>query len=179
MSYTELFRVEKNGDVASQAEFRNAHGGAMFVWDMLCGAYRVEGPMFKLREGETDRYSNLWALAADKPEIFRPWEWNTLVSTYDNVVVTELQILAASFDLFAQIYDDGSRVCSLGAQADALRNLLKTDARGAAWNQTSVNCDYIWRIWDEDEDEERIYNIDSASDHWVAALKALDGGGAR
>lgn len=174
MSYTELFGVQKNGDVIPIAKYKNAHGGAAFVWTSLAKKYEIDGPLIAFRPGERSRWENLWDWAKANPDRLRAWEWNTLLSTYDNVVVTDLDLLADSLVRFEDALANGIHVCHLALQARELRLLAAEGYRGAAWNQTSVNADYIWCIYDEVTDEQRSYNIDRADQHWIAELRPLE-----
>jgi len=142
----------------------------MFVWDAI-GNARVPGYAFH-NEAKT---KELWLLH-DSDDL--PWyERNCLLSTYDKVIVGAegFPLLAMSFDALVAKYSAGDRVCSLPAQAEAIRN-LPADVLGVCWNQTSVTEPFWWiesrcpTCGEFDDGEGRTYNVDQDEGHWFATL---------
>jgi hypothetical protein len=172
MSYTEMYVAFEDGDFHLESEFKNAHGGAMFVWDVLIDKYKVPGEKYSFGN-EEDAFKNLWNLP---DETFRAWEHNTLKSTYDNVCVLRehMLVLADSLDMFEEALKPPNRVCSLKDQARAIREHHKNGARALAWNQTSVCGDPLWRgEYDEESEEYTPFNLDTGEGHWSFEPKAL------
>jgi hypothetical protein len=172
MSYTELYVAYEDGDLTCEYEFKNSHGGAMFIWNALINKYGIEGPTYAFHEGEKDRYQRLWDFARDNPTKLRPWELNALLSTYDNVTVVreDMLALADSLDRFKDAHDSGKYVCSLAEQATAIREAHKKGAHVIAWNQTSVNGDAWLGEYNEETDDYDSYNIHKNDDHWKADI---------
>lgn len=174
MSRTELY-IAYDNTFEECEEFRNSHGGAMFIWNRLIEKFEIPGP-FSEYAGQKNRYSNLWQFCRDNPDKFLPWEWNALQSTYDNVVVMRehMLVVADSLYKFAEEYDTGVYACNLRGQSKAIRNHYEGGAKAITWNQTSVNCN-PWEDYDEENDEYTPYDFTCENPrHWVLEAKAIE-----
>jgi hypothetical protein len=206
MSCTTLYAVwpHSGGTFEEVGEYRNSYGSAIFVWSALFKAYRQhiigrqalagEFPGCPGAIGHFDTYPLLWKYAAGKfddlPELpsydprpqdtgFRPWETNTLLSTYDNAVLPRngMLVMAQSFERFAYIYhagDQRTHVCSLREQAATLREIYERGAVAAAWCQTSTSDFWGSGTYDEETEEHTPYSIETGKDHWMIEVLELD-----
>ena len=80
MSRTELYIIDKKGNIVFFEEFGNSHRGAALLWSNLCKRY-LDDEYYWLNK-ESDK---LWQLDADKriPRELRI----LLVSTYDHMII--------------------------------------------------------------------------------------------
>ena len=167
-----MFVAFEDGEFHLESEFQNSWGGAMFIWNTLIDKHKVPGAKHPWGD-EGDAYKNLWKLPQ---ETFKPWEWNALNSTYDNVVVTRehMLVIAESLEMFEEAHGSPNRVCSLKAQAKAIREHHKAGAIAIAWNQTSVCGDpFCGSKYDEETDTYIPYNIKTGDNHWEFEAVAL------
>lgn len=159
MSYTELYKVCKDGHVESYAEFRNSHRGASLVWMQMSRRYLGRDANLLNMEPVWDLWRNQSVPLADRI---------VMASTFDNVMVrrTEFKRLCDAIAEYCQRIDGGT----LPEQAQAITQLLDDDdCIAVCWNQTSVNADGTWWVYDDDEDDDddgRAYNINADHDHW-------------
>ncbi|WP_116787651.1 hypothetical protein [Flavobacterium psychrotrophum] len=175
MSYTEIFKFNKDGEAECFAEIKNSHRGAMAIWNRMDVKYLPPlpqpgwlpfgGRLYRMADFlNKNSHQEIWDLFRD-PNVSEV-DRIVLGSTFDNVVVYshDFTRLISAFKAF-----DGET--SLKDQADAIMKLIETekDIIAIAWNQTSVNDD----IWispdpdDRDEDENRRpYNILKHTGHW-------------
>ena len=166
MSYTEIYGIKNNGEVAFVNETKNAWRGAMHVWNRLCEKYEIKGAMF-------GGFQELWKMA--NTGALADFENTVLKSTFDNVVVKkeEIPMLLEAF----REYDKHFPESSLVEQAEIIENEILNDDEfmGVCWNQTSVNRN-PWLIEtepteddeeeEEDDSESAPYNILSGEKHW-------------
>ena len=177
MSYTEIYKFNKNGNAEAIGEIRNAFRGAMAVWSSLEKKYLPEfipewAKSFPAEPGKT--YSRISSMnQEDMKEIWgivkHPDITDThkiaMNSTFDNVVVKRenLERLLVAFREF-------EFETSLKEQADLIEAALKDDPEllGIAWNQTSV-CGDTWDNiggYDEETEEPIPYNLLKEEKHW-------------
>ncbi len=170
MSYTEIYKFNKEGQAEMIGEVKNAFRGAMAVWTILEKKYLpkyVPSWAFDLdkeysRMGTFDRggAAQIWNLVDDSR--LSEAEKIVLSSTFDNVVVMVADIpkLVAAFRAF-----EGDT--SLAEQADLIEGA--TDLIAIAWNQTSVNGD-AWQsdtsVIEDDDEFYPPYNILKENKHW-------------
>jgi hypothetical protein len=162
MSETEIYMVNLEGDVHHHIGIRNSWHGAMNVWNELARAY-FGWENFPLINYEGRDGQQVWDLYKDEkvPLNIRI----VLMSTFDKVMVKRenLERLATAMEEFASQYLSGS----LMVQARILRELAEDEnCLAVCWNQTSVSYP-PWYIWDDDDDEkDRVYNINTDKIHW-------------
>lgn len=173
MSYTEIFKINKAGDIKGYADIRNAHRGAMAVWHRLDKKYLPPYvPEYaKIFGSPGEEYSRAFALSSENA-IQEIWDLQNnpeisltdliaLYSTFDKMIV-----LKADFPQLLRAFREFDSECSLPEQADVIEALMSdNDCIGVAWNQTSVCCD-TWRNYIEEKEEYAPYNIFKQSDHF-------------
>lgn len=177
MSYTELFKFNKEGNAEWFAETKNAHRGAMAVWHRMEDKYLPEivplwasKSMIAERKEKGERFyrfspsemKEVWALL--KQDNVSTEDKIVLGSTFDNVIVVRENLL----DLI-KLFNSFDGQTSLKEQAKEIENLLETDSEFIAigWNQTSVNGDTWANAGGYDEDDEPIpYNVLTGDKHW-------------
>lgn len=168
MSCTEMYVVDDKGDVLAADEARNAHRGAMWIWNVLWRKYLLESC-------DPDKeYERLWALAKnpDVPLLDRV----ALASTFDNVMIP-----AEHMELVAQALEQvepGTE--NLQKQAAELRKAKAEGYQAFCWNQTSVNSS-PWSVQEECPEcgcdcmgDFRPYNIHKDLGHWFFKLEPGD-----
>ena len=171
MSYTELYRVDKSGDVKPYAEFGNSHHGGMFIWTAFA-IHWLGMKMFPLFD-ELQKQQRVWDLWKDSR--LSRGEKLILFSTFDGQIIPRemLDELAGAMVAFELRFADANHGSHLGRQAMRLRELARDeDCFGAAWNQTSVNAD-PWPYEDEEgtqDSDARCYNINTGSEHWKHSI---------
>ena len=137
MSYTELFGFDQNGDAYSMAEIKNAFRGAMMVWEYLENKYLPFVDFTRILSGKREEQQKVWDLSKD--DRLSRQEKIVLLSTFDNVVVKQ-----ANFkELIRAFLEFPGEKTSLKEQAEIIK---QSDCIAVAWNQTSVNCDYLWSV---------------------------------
>ena len=169
MSYTELYKIDKNEDVHLYKEYQNSHLGAMFLWRILIEEYFPKVKYYwELLNG--DEQYKFWDL--HKRDDFPKYLGKVLQSTYDNVVIERCDLIQLSkdFNEFALKYDKDNN-SHFSKYSEDLNKMLEEDKDffGICWNQTSINGN-PWTVYEENEDEEsekygeviedRCYNID-------------------
>lgn len=162
MSYMVVHKVPPDGEIETIGEFKNSWLGAMLIWNTLSkrylgldGAPIMGGPALQ----------RLWDLAGDRAVPFQI----RLVhgSTMDKVMVRRenLERLADAMDFFAEtLCPDNSG--HLRPHAELLREAAKDETLLAVcWTQTSVS-DGVWKVWVEEEEESRWYDLARDEGHW-------------
>lgn len=194
MSHTTIYAVRKPEDgFESEAEFRNSHGSATFVWNALLRRYKdgiLKGKPLLGDNGNWgrgvsvfDAWSEVWKYD-QAGGYLEPWERNVLRSTYDNAVLMRdsFLMMADAMDHFEAAHHSGElaeHACTLHKQAECLRKLhVAGDVVAVAWCQTSVG--EFWgeghRDMEADEDEDGDlpwvpYRIDQDSQHFVIEVQ--------
>lgn len=163
MSSLTLYYVAANGDVVSYREYRNAHGGAMYIWRKLSKVYlRSEYAMMSNNGNE------LWNLVDDaRVQVF---EKNALVSTFDRHIFKSehLTNIAGAWRAFVAAYPPDKEICYLLDMATALDEVYAEhpDLRGVCVQWTSCAEDF-WIVSNEDGTI-RPYNINRDNNHvWL------------
>lgn len=145
MSYTEIFKFDKNGNSESVADIKNSYRGCMAVWDFLGKKYLdVGASIFDLSVME-----RIWNLMDD-----------------ERVSVNERIVMATTLDKCLVKKEDFSNVItafrefegqtSLSEQADVLEELLEDDdCIAVGWHQNSISCE----MWFN-------YNCLEQKEHW-------------
>ncbi len=181
MSYTEIYKFKKNGEAEFLDETKIAFRGAMMVWMKLEEKYlpSLSPPLWASTEEEKSRYHSrtskmmfgnegphpmqpIWDLGRD--EKVDKHERIVMLTTFDNV-------LARKEDLpqIIEAFNSLDFESTLPEQAEILKTVLDDDdCIAIGWNQTSV-CGDTWINYggyDEENDEEIPYNINTGERHW-------------
>ena len=187
MSYTEIYKFDKNGDASFLGQTENAWRGAMAIWRILKRKYLA--PLSKpswideadyLKRGyyryqvppPTDDniphpLQPVWDLFKDH-RLFND-EKNVLGTTFDRVIVRRENILEiiGSFYTFSERNKTNNVNLSLKEQAEIIQHAITNDDDliAIAWNQTSIG-EAFWESYNIDENGENIpYNIFNDSEH--------------
>lgn len=158
MSYSETKVVRKNNEVQSLTEYKNAWGGAAFIWTQLSGKYMDDEASWITHS------QGLWDLVQDRR--LQDFERITLISTFDYVMIKRenFRLLASAYREFIEHYGTRDRVCHLLEIAKELEGLADDKSVQALcfwWNSVG---DDLWEIWDDDDYE--TYDISKGDDHW-------------
>jgi len=148
MSYVEVFRVDKDGDVVSYDTARNNHGFAPLVWEKLGEKYEVPR-------------TNEYYLMMDKPALEATWKLrgegkldrldNVLMgATFDRVWVKreDVPLLVEACRRFNRDHIAGAKlVDTVDRTADLLEMMFKefSDDLGVAFNMCSANGAF-WHV---------------------------------
>lgn len=161
MSYTEIFKINKDGKGEFIGETKNSFRGAMAIWSHLEKKYLPN-------EGQFNRFvmgkmNEVWDLA--KGDRITEAEKRVMQSTFDNVLVKK-ENLPKLLEYFRNFETE----TSLSEQAEIIEEAIEKDNNLIAigWNQTSVNGDN-WSNWggyDEETDEPIPYDINTMDKHW-------------
>lgn len=168
MSWMELKVINKDGDVLTAEEYKNAWGGAAFIWDALCKRYDVKD---KYGYHSFDAWNILWNKVRDKEINLRPFEHNVLYFTYDNALVRkeDMELLAKSLRLFDEEHKYQFRVNHCLAIADTIDKYTNdNDVCGLGLYATSVGDD-PWTEFNE-KDKYNYYNINKGDKHWFIEM---------
>ena len=156
MSTTEIYAIEKNGDVTPYGSAQNSWLGGMHVWNSLNDKYGFnEGFMFSFKK----TWGNF------NKGIYEDYENIVLGSTFDHIIVLKenFEQLLTSFKKYYSVYPNSN----FGQQIEVIET-MKADENviGVAWCQTSV-ADDLWDFcYDEEQDEVIPYNIFKGENHW-------------
>ena len=145
MSYTEIFKFDKNGNSHEFADVSNAYRGSMAVWNYLGGKYLGQGASaFNL-----EHMKRIWNLA-NNTEVPRE-ERIVLGTTFDKCLIRKEEIPVV-VDAFRKFETE----TSLNEQADILEELCEEeDCIAVGWHQNSISCD----MWTD-------YNCLEQTDHF-------------
>ena len=160
MSYCALVVFDGENKATRQIEFRNSWGGAALIWSSLFEKYiKAHGYDHWLSKPE-----RLWALAYD-PRL-ADVERTVLVSTFDNCILRrkDFGAFAAMLRKFSDQHASAGVVNHLPSWADGLGELPE-DATAVGWWGTSV-CENPWSWYDEDLDDQVVYEITAEGKHW-------------
>ena len=185
MSHTTLHAIKSDGSLIDYAEFRNSHGGAAAVWNILCEKYGISSKMpyrcwscdhnpDRKKPSGFAAWEALWTWAEAHKDALPPWELVTLMTTADYVIVrtASLAVVADHMERFHAawrlIKDEAGHVFHVGDQAAELRQVA-IDAQtegylGVCWTQTSVCADMWLGPYNEKADEHTPYNVFTAAD---------------
>ena len=142
--------------------------------------------------GEIWQY--LWECVKDDKVNLRNWEYNVLVSTYDDAMVRreDLLKLADDYDKFEEALHPKGRVCHLSSIAKDMRKAYEDGAQGICFyamsvgedpwdgvyieeNPDDLDLEYGTEEYDEQEelweDSFRPYNVNTDTKHWYVELK--------
>jgi hypothetical protein len=168
VSYCEVIGF-KNGVPGESKEFRNAWGGAAYIWDALYEKYLKDpSKPYDSWLGSTGRDDRrLWDLARreDIPEFMRAVH----VSTFDHAIVRaeNLPKFCGHLREFAQHFGKerghGAVVCHLPGWADYIETLADVEAVGFYGTSCGEN---LWRGWDGEKDEPVPYDLGKRTDHY-------------
>lgn len=190
MSYTEIFRFDKNGNAIDHAWVSNPWHGAMEIWKIMEQRHLPQYIPSYVREkiwysagmssaaltkklgylpsrigpGTCNAIEEIWALA-DNPSVSRH-ERIVLFTTFDNILVRKENIPQV-IDAFRQFEGE----TTLEIQANILERLMdRNDFIAVGWNQSSVNSD-SWGSrggYDEEHQKEIPYNCLTMQQHeWL------------
>ena len=167
MSYTELYVMKKDGELA-YTEFRNAFRGAMYVWTDV--AQRYAGfDSFPFNEKDQ---MEVWNYDRRHPGVMKHHEIIVLLSTMDYALVdgSRWKNLVEDFEQYGTEHPNSNYM----DQAKAIRQLVEEigedNVKAFAWNQTSVG--EAWCVtYDDEGDENVFYDPDTENKHfWVYEL---------
>jgi hypothetical protein len=151
MSYTTLYKVPASGPLEEAGEFRNSWRFAAHIWNALSRKY-LGRELALFSDAGARAVWNLW-----KDERVSQAERVTLLCTFDHAMVEKefLPEVARAFEEFAAEHEPGS----LREQAGAIRALAgDPECSGCCWQVTSV-ADDLWRIYDEDRQTRRLFDL--------------------
>jgi hypothetical protein len=182
MSCTELAAANEDGKLVTAAQFRNAWGGAAFVWTALARKYKIgvnrnglwgNPAVYESDMPTFDTWGEVWKYAEDGKPLLA-YEKNVLYSTFDNAVVARdgMLPLAQSLRLFKQEHHKAGVVCSLGDQADSIEQLYAKGVQWIAWNQTSVSEEW-YTSYDEETDTSSPYCVLTGTTHTLYEMLPL------
>lgn len=164
MSYTEMFGIpKKGGELVHLQNCKNSWRGGMWIWNNLSNKYL--GRDFNLMEAGDSKVWDLW-----KDSRLSDSEYYSLMSTFDKMLVHNDMMLVVA-DALEQ-FDPGTE--NLKLQAETLRQAKKDGMMAVCWNQTSV-CADTWMVYDhEDDEDERMFNIDIDKEYGHQFMKTRD-----
>jgi hypothetical protein len=184
MSYTELFTVNKKGDIESHSIFSNSHLGAALIWNIIANKY-YQTNYYHIQDLDNPE-AKFWKLAyqEDIPIYIKM----VLFSTYDEIIIQkeDFPLLIQSFKEFydkefTEIDKENRNTGHLLEYIETIEKLIsKRNILGIAWNQTSVNCNpWIYETEIEEDIENNIeyeylnepYNIFKGTKHSFVPLK--------
>lgn len=158
MSYTELYAVNKQGDVEFYGEVRNSFAGAMHVWNTLSKKYRLNDNLFNEFKKTWNNYNK---------DFYEAYEDVVLGSTFDSVLVKKENFteLIEAFEEYTT-YHNGSNLLQQVEFIEKAKD--DEDIIAIGWCQTSVANDMWDWEWIEEEEEETLipYNIYKGTQHW-------------
>lgn len=173
MSYCQIITFE-NGRPAKSVEYRNAWGGAAYIWDCLFNKY-LKDP--------TNEYDT-WALGRNLDRLWKLAEREDLLlferaihtATFDRAVIVRehLPRFAADLRQFVEHFGTGDRVCHLPTWARFCDEHADVEAIG--FYHTSVS-DNLWYEWNEEKEESEPYDLNTMDKHfevyhWLDSLAA-------
>ena len=143
-----------------EQEFKNAHGGAAFIWNALCKRYL--GHDNWMMAGVMNDGRDLWDLA--KRSDVQPFERAIHAATFDRAIVRREDFAQFAADLrkFVETYPPGNRVCHLSAWADAVES---SEHEAIGFYMMSVS-DNLWFEYDADSDESIPYDLNGDNRHF-------------
>lgn len=173
MSHCKII-VFENGKPAKSAEYRNAWGGAAFIWDCLFNKY-LKDPMNKYDTWVLGRnMDKLWNLA-ERDDVLL-FERAIHTATFDRAVIVRehLPRFAQDLRMFVDAYPSGQRVCHLSHWARFCDEHPDVEAIG--FHHTSVS-ENLWYEWEEETEESMPYDLNTMDRHfevyhWLDSLNA-------
>ena len=162
MSYCEIIYFQDGKPVAGQ-EFKNAHGGAAFIWSALSKRYL--GHDNWMMAGVLNEGRALWDLA--KRQDLSVFERAVHAATFDRAIVRREDFTQFAADLrkFVETYPPRDRVCHLLSWASAVES---SEHEAIGFYMMSVS-DNLWFGRDEDDkdsDESIPYNLNEQNEHF-------------
>lgn len=176
MSQTTICVASADGVMQRGRAFRNAWGGAWFVWDALWRAYLSRDKLSTVTLASEIERERLWRL--DRDERLSIPERIALISTFDFCLIHrhEAEWVADAFDAFVKTHERRrtGRACSLPLQALYLRELAQCpEVREIGWWQQSVSADPWWFVREVESSHEgsvllndEPYNLNKGHSHW-------------
>ena len=180
MSCTTVYAMPISGPLVEVAEFNNAWGSAMRIWESLSQRY-FGCPMFSADE------KKVWALTEDSR--LTKAEKAVHLWTFDKAVVEaeRLSEMADCFDEFERLHPTKSTshlqalvtfhpsesVSHLPALAALYRKYKPVGILGLCVVQTSVSGDVWNRPDEEDTDESRLYDASKDEGHFFV-MRSLE-----
>ena len=131
MSYTEIFKFDRQGNSEGIGEVNNSWHGAPAIWEIMGNKYCGHGAsMFDI-----EKMREIWNLV-DKPEVPTN-ERIVLFTTLDKCLVKR-ENLERVINAFREFAGE----TSLSEQADILQELLSDDdCIAVGWHQNSMSCE--------------------------------------
>ena len=155
MSYASIIEFGDDGKPAQTIKFSNSWGGHMRIWDSMCKHHFGKGNTFLFI---TKQLFDL--LNGDQLHVF---ERTVLLMTADWAIVRRenYQRVASALRTFREIYPTTGE-CHLEAWAE---HFDQCKAPYIGFQGTSVS-EYMWSIYNEDDEEEMPYDLNSMNKHF-------------
>lgn len=172
MSYTEIFKIDKAGDVYNVYDIKNSWRGAIKIWAILekkyLPPYEPEWAKYMQMDTKVGRFCDF----TNKEALQEIWDLfkNKQVSLTDKIVLgttfDHVIVFKKDFQAVITAFENFEGETSLPEQAHILKALQDSSSCiGVAWNQTSVNAG-AWRINSPETGESVCYNIFKQNNHW-------------
>lgn len=131
MSYTKIFKFDKQGNSKSVSEVKNSWRGCMAIWEIMGNKYCGHGAsMFDI-----EKMRQIWKLV-DNPGVSVA-ERIVLHTTLDKCLVK-----SENLDKVISAFREFEGDTSLSEQADILQELLNDDdCIAIGWHQNSMSCE--------------------------------------
>lgn len=168
MSYSTLYVFPEDGIAKAVARYQNSHGTGPFVWTTLCEKH--------LRPDQSRYMLDAWVILWDEVKAgnvkLEWWEYNTLLWTYDNVLIKgrDLPLIAKSLRQFQAVHGDPKRVCHLEAVAAEIEKLTDPVPLAIGMWITSLS-DNPWAVYVEAEEDYVAYNLHTGTKHELVELR--------
>jgi hypothetical protein len=162
VSYCEVFTF-KDGKIDESVRFKNAWGGHAFIWECLYNKY-LKNPLIPYDSWLGKNSEKLWKLPERND--LRDFERAVLISTFDYAIVRKKNLRPFMHDLisFETVYKRvESGVCHLSSYVEWIHS--HEDAEAIGFYGTSVS-ENIWRRWNEETEEEILYDLNTMDKHF-------------
>lgn len=151
MSYCELKTINRDGTIETFEEYRNAHGGAPFIWDKLAKKYLGVDSWIILKD-----MNRLWKLLDD--DRLEECEKVALLITWDYATLKAKNLDRASKALtqFIELHpSEHEYICHIESWAKDLIRIKSSEVMGTCFYHCSVSED----VWDG-------YNAKTGKEHF-------------
>jgi hypothetical protein len=159
----------KNGKAGEEVEFRNAWGGAAFIWSALFDKY-LKDPAIEYHNwlSTAASSSKLWELA-DREDL-SICERILMKSTFDYAMVRREHFaeFCAHLREFTKMYPPkGQTICHLNAWADEIERLIVPVAEIEAIGFYGTSCsDNLWFLPAGDDEDYKGYDLNEHDKHF-------------
>jgi hypothetical protein len=161
----------ENGKAGKEVEFRNAWGGAAFIWSALFDRY-LKNPAIEyhnwLSVSARNNGKELWELA-DREDL-SVCERIVMKSTFDYAIVRRIHFeeFCGHLREFVRMYPPvGSALCHLVAWADEIERLIVPVAEIEAVGFYGTSCsDNLWFLPAGDDEDYEGYDLNNNDKHF-------------